>query len=133
MNNKIPKQEIPVIPAEDWERIVLTSKIASKVLSDPDFAFLLDYFNKTIDSSIELVATNSIKDVVETTTNKDGYSKSVKTSKEEQLSELAGRIKLSRKFLEDLVKWSNEKSSYLKLEKEGTLIISKSKEDDKKV
>jgi len=130
MDGKIPAKEIPTIPVDEWDRIVVESDSASKILGNPDFVFLINYLNKAKESAINLVATNAIKDVVETTSDTNsGYSKSVKTTKEEQLNEIAGCIKFIDKLFADLETLSNQKDEYLKLSDEGKVVIEVSKED----
>lgn len=93
MKNKIPEKVIPTIPVEEWEKIVLESQSANKILTSKDFAFLREYLTNAKESAIKMVATNSIKDVVETQSDpKTGYSKSIKTTKEEQLNEIEESI-----------------------------------------
>lgn len=130
--SNIPLKTIPRIPVEEWERIVKESEAANKILNSSDFEFLRDYLKKAKDSSIMLVATNAIKDVVETTQDANsGYSKSVKTTKEEQLNEIAGCIKFIDKLLKDLELLSGQEAEYLKLADEKKIVIEVSKEDAK--
>lgn len=128
MDNKIPQKEVPTIPVEDWERIVTESTSAKKILESPDFEFLLDYLNKAKESAILMVATNSIKDVLETVTYPEG-SKTYKTTKEEQLNEIAGCIKFIDKIFADLKGFAGQEDEYLKMAEENKLIIEVSKED----
>lgn len=128
MNDKIPSKTIPTIPVIEWEKITKESESANKILNSDDFAFLRDYLTKSKESAINLVATNSIKDIVETQTSKDGYSKSIKTTKEEQLNEIAGCIKFINKLFEDLSIFSNQKDEYLKKADEKQIIIEVDKE-----
>jgi hypothetical protein len=100
--NKLPKKEIPVVPVEEWEKIVTESASANKILNSPDFVFLRDYLNRSKESAILLVATNSIKDVLETQVGEHGYSKTIKTTKEEQLNEIAGCIARNSTIPEEL-------------------------------
>ena len=127
-NNGVPKKTIPTIPVEDWERICRESDAANKILNSDDFTFLRDYLTNSKSSAINLVATNAIKDIVETQTQKDGYSKSIKTTKEEQLNEIAGCIKFIDKLFNDLDIFSKQKEEYLKKSEENQLIIEVDKE-----
>ena len=127
-NNKIPKKVIPTIPLKDWEKICTESDSANKLLNSEDFEFLRDYLTNSKTSAINLVATNAIKDIVETQTSKDGYSKSIKTTKEEQLNEIAGCIKFIDKIFNDLELFSKQKDEYLLKEEEKQLIIEVDKE-----
>lgn len=129
MDNKIPGKEIPTIPVVEWEKIVKESDSANKLLNSEDFTFLRDYLNKSKNSIIQLFATNAIKDVVETQTTKEGYSKSIKTTKEEQMNEMAGVIKFIDKFFADLEELSNQKKKYLELAEKKEINISVDKED----
>lgn len=129
-SSKIPIKEIPTIPVDEWDKIVVESDSANKILNSPDFVFLINYLKKAKESAINLVATNTIKDVVETTSDsKTGYSKSVKTTKEEQLNEISGCIKFIDKLFADLETLSKQKDEYLKLSDEGKVVIEVSKED----
>lgn len=129
MKSKIPQKTIPTIPIEEWEKITTESESASKLLNNPKFSFLLDYLKNAKESAILLVATNSIKDVVETQSdNKTGYSKSIKTTKEEQLNEIAGCIKFIDKFTADLGTLAKQKDEYQKLADEGKVNIETTKE-----
>lgn len=130
MKNKIPEKEIPTIPVEEWEKIVLESQSANKILNSPDFIFLRDYLKKAKESAILLVATNAVKDVLETQQGDNGYSKTVKTTKEEQLNEIAGYIKFIDKLFADLKTLSNQEAEYLKLADEKKLNIEVTKESD---
>jgi hypothetical protein len=76
-----------------------------------------------------MVATNSIKDVLETTTYKDGNSRTIKTSKEEQLNEIAGVIKFIDKIFTDLDTLSKQKDEYLKLADRKQINIEVDKEN----
>lgn len=127
-NNGVPKKVIPTILVEDWERICRESDAANKILNSDDFEFLRDYLTNSKSSAINLVATNAIKDIVETQTQKDGYSKSIKTTKEEQLNEIAGCIKFIDKLFNDLDIFSKQKEEYLKKSEENQLIIEVDKE-----
>lgn len=129
MNSKIPERVIPTIPVEEWEKIVLESQSANKILNSPDFVFLRDYLKKAKESAILMVATNSIHDVLETVNYKDGGSKTIKTTKEEQLNEIAGCIKFIDKIFVDLEGFSKEESEYLKLADDKKVIIEVTKED----
>lgn len=131
MKNNIPEKVIPTIPVEEWERIVLESQSANKILNSPDFIFLRDYLKKAKESAILMVATNSVKDVLETYGGAPGtnYSKTIKTTKEEQLNEIAGCIKFIDKLFADLETLSKEESEYLKLADEKKVIIEVTKED----
>lgn len=131
MKNKIPEKAIPTIPVEEWEKIVLESQSANKILNSPDFIFLRDYLKKAKESAILMVATNSVKDVLETFGGSPGsnYSKTIKTTKEEQLNEIAGCIKFIDKLFADLETLSKEESEYLKLADEKKVIIEVTKED----
>lgn len=129
MKSKIPEKVIPTIPVEEWEKIVLESQSANKILNSPDFVFLRDYLKRAKDSAILMVATNSIKDVLETVNYKDGGSKTIKTTKEEQLNEIAGCIKFIDKLFADLETLSKEESEYLKLADDKKVIIEVTKED----
>jgi len=128
---RLPRKEIPSIPVNEWEKICAESDSASKLLNSEDFAFLRDYLHKSKTSIIELFATNAIKDVVETQTSKDGYSKSIKTTKEEQMNEMAGVIKFIDKFFVDLEQLSNQKKKYLELAEKKEINILVDKEDAK--
>jgi hypothetical protein len=126
--DKIPNKVIPTIPVEEWEKIVSESDSANKILNSPDFEFLRKYLKNVKDSSILLVATNAIKDVMETQTSANGYSKSIKTTKEEQLNEIAGCIKFIDKLFTDLESFSKQKDEYLKKADEKAVIIQIDKE-----
>jgi len=129
--NKLPTKEIPIIPVQEWEKICSESESASKLLNNSDFSFLRDYLNKAKESVILMVSTNSVKDVLETQIGDNGYSKTIKTTKEEQLNEIAGCIKFIDKLFADLKILSNREAEYLKLADEKKLIIGVSKEDVK--
>ena len=126
---KLPTKKVPRIPLEAWEKIVEESNSANMILNHPEFKFLLKYLQTAKDSSISLIAHNSVKDVLETTTTKDGYSKTLKSSKEEQLNEIAGQIKFIEKLLTDLNTFSGLKAEYEKRAKNKELIIEIDKED----
>jgi len=129
--NKLPTKEIPIIPVQEWEKICSESESANKLLNNSDFSFLRDYLNKAKESVILMVSTNSVKDVLETQVGDNGYSKTIKTTKEEQLNEIAGCIKFIDKLFADLKILSNQEAEYLKLADEKKLIIGVSKEDVK--
>jgi len=129
--NKLPTKEIPIIPVQEWEKICSESESANKLLNNSDFSFLRDYLNKAKESVILMVSTNSVKDVLETQIGDNGYSKTIKTTKEEQLNEIAGCIKFIDKLFADLKILSNREAEYLKLADEKKLIIGVSKEDVK--
>lgn len=129
MISKIPKNEIPTVPVKEWEKIVSESKSAHKLLNSPDFQFFRDYLRRTKDSAILLVATNSIKDVLETQTGENGYSSTIKTTKEEQLNEIAGCIKFVDKLVSDLDILSKQEQEYLKLASEKKINIEVTIED----
>ena len=129
--NKLPTKEIPIIPVQEWEKICSESESANKLLNNSDFSFLRDYLNKAKESVILMVSTNSVKDVLETQIGDNGYSKTIKTTKEEQLNEIAGCIKFIDKLFADLKILSNQEAEYLKLAAEKKLIIGVSKEDVK--
>jgi len=129
--NKLPTKEIPIIPVQEWEKICSESESANKLLNNSDFSFLRDYLNKAKESVILMVSTNSVKDVLETQIGDNGYSKTIKTTKEEQLNEIAGCIKFIDKLFADLKILSNQEAEYLKLADEKKLIIGVSKEDVK--
>lgn len=132
MNDKIPTKTIPTIPVIEWEKIVKESESANKILTSSDFTFLRDYLHKAKDSIIQLFATNSIKDLVETETNSQtGYSKSIKTTKEEQMNEMAGVIKFIDKLFRDLDELSRQKDKYLELADKKEVNILVDKEDAK--
>lgn len=132
MNDKIPSKNIPTIPVIEWEKIVRESESANKILTNSDFEFLRDYLHKAKDSIILLFATNSIKDLVETESNPTtGYSKSIKTTKEEQMNEMAGVIKFIDKLFLDLEELSKQKERYLELAKKKEVNILVDKEDVK--
>ena len=126
--NKLPTKEIPIIPVQEWEKICSESESANKLLNNSDFSFLRDYLNKAKESVILMVSTNSVKDVFETQVGDNGYSKTIKTTKEEQLNEIAGCIKFIDKLFADLKILSNREAEYLKLADEKKLIIGVSKE-----
>jgi len=126
--NKLPTKEIPIIPVQEWEKICSESESANKLLNNSDFSFLRDYLNKAKESVILMVSTNSVKDVLETQIGDNGYSKTIKTTKEEQLNEIAGCIKFIDKLFADLKILSNREAEYLKLADEKKLIIGVSKE-----
>jgi len=126
--NKLPTKEIPIIPVQEWEKICSESESANKLLNNSDFSFLRDYLNKAKESVILMVSTNSVKDVLETQIGDNGYSKTIKTTKEEQLNEIAGCIKFIDKLFADLKILSNQEAEYLKLADEKKLIIGVSKE-----
>jgi hypothetical protein len=131
--NSIPEKQIPTIPVGEWEKIVRESDSANKILNNDDFSFLRDYLRKAKDSAILLVATNQIHDVLETYGGGGGgnnnYSKTIKTTKEEQLNEIAGCIKFIDKLFADLETLSKQESEYLKLAEENKVIIEVTKED----
>lgn len=128
----IPEVKLPVIDGHTWDKICNESNAANKILNSEDFDFLRTYLKNSKDSAIMLVATNSVKDVVETQSdNKTGYSKSIKTTKEEQLNEIAGCIKFIDKLFADLEQLSKQKDEYLKLSNEGKLKIETSIENGK--
>jgi hypothetical protein len=131
--SKIPLRQIPSIPVEEWEKIVHESASANKILNSPDFGFLREYLNKSKDSAVILVATNGVHDVLESYGGGDGsqYTKTIKTTKEEQLNEIAGCIKFIDKLFSDLKELSEQESKYLKLADEKKVIIEVSKEDAK--
>ena len=129
--NKLPTKEIPIIPVQEWEKICSESESANKLLNNSDFSFLRDYLNKAKESVVLMVSTNSVKDVLETQIGDNGYSKTIKTTKEEQLNEIAGCIKFIDKLFADLKILSNREAEYLKLADEKKLIIGVSKEDVK--
>lgn len=132
MNDKIPSKNIPTIPTIEWEKIVKESESANKILNSPDFEFIRNYLHKAKDSIILLFATNAIKDLVETETNSQtGYSKSIKTTKEEQMNEMAGVIKFIDKLFSDLEELSKQKDKYLDLADKKQLNILVDKEDAK--
>jgi hypothetical protein len=129
MNTKLPQKETPTIPAEDWEKLVVESDASKELMDSSKFKFFREYFKNAKDSAIMLVATNAIKDVVETNSDpKTGYSKSIKTTKEEQLNEIAGVIKFIDKLLGDFETLAREKDTYLKMEEEKKVVIEVSKE-----
>lgn len=131
-SGKIPNKVIPTIPVQEWEKICTESDSANKLLVATDFEFLRDYLKKAKESIILLFATNSIKDVVETNTDSTtGYSKSVKTTKEEQMNEMAGVIKFIDKFFNDLKELSEQKGKYLELSNKKEINIEVDKEDEK--
>lgn len=129
MNTKIPEKEIHKISSMEWEKIIGESKSAEALLSSEKFSFFRDYIKNSKNSLIMLVATNSVKDLVETQTGQDGYSKSIKTTKEEQLHEIAGCLKFIDKFMGDLLEISKQEERYLEMEKNKRVIIELSKED----
>lgn len=132
MNDKIPTKTIPTIPVIEWEKIVKESESAHKILTSSDFTFLRDYLHKAKDSIVMLFATNAIKDLVETETNSQtGYSKSIKTTKEEQMNEMAGVIKFIDKLFCDLDELSRQKDKYLELADKKEVNILVDKEDAK--
>lgn len=135
MTDKIPSKTIPTIPVIEWEKIVKESESAHKILTSPDFEFIRNYLHKAKDSIILMFATNSIKDAVETTSevSKDGisHSKSIKTTKEEQMNEMAGVIKFIDKLFGDLEELSKQKDEYLDLADKKQLNILVDKEDAK--
>jgi hypothetical protein len=123
---------ISTIPVEDWERIVSESDSANKLLNSPDFSFLRDYLHKAKESAIMLVATNQVHDVLETTGGGSGmttFQKTIKTTKEEQISEIAGCIKFIDKLFSDLEQYSKQKDEYLKLSEEKKINIEVTKEN----
>lgn len=128
-----PKTKIPTIPVADWEKIVNESRNSKKILESEEFAFLRDYLHKAKESCINMVATNSIKDIVETNTDpKSGYSKSIKTSKEEQLNEIAGCIKFIDKIFVDLEAFSKQEKEYLKAANDKKVNIETTIEDEQR-
>lgn len=130
MNDKIPSKTIPTIPVIEWEKIVKESESANKILNSPDFEFLRNYIKKAKESVILMIATNAIKDVVETNTNSQtGYSKSIKTTKEEQMNEIAGAIKFMDKLMSDLLEISEQKKKYLDLADKKEINIEVDKEN----
>lgn len=128
--DKLPKKVIPMIEVEDWERIVAESEGAQALLTDPKFSFFRDYLNNIKSSILELIATNSIKDVVEMIPDQAGGSRSIKTSRDEQLYEIGGKYKLINQIFKDLAVFASQKDEYEKKADEKQIIIAVTKEDE---
>jgi len=123
---------LPHIPVEEWEKIIESSTCANRILNDPQFSFFLEYLKTARSSAIELIATNAIKEVIETVTNPaEGYSKTIKVTKEEQVNEVAGKIKFIDQLLTDLGRFATEKTEYEKKATEGQIVIDVDREDKK--
>lgn len=136
-SDKLPKKEIPIIGVEDWERIVAESEGASELLNSPKFAFFREYLDNIKNSILRLIATNSVKEVVEYVHAPGGgvgqpsqIASTIKTTKEEQLNELAGQFKMVEKIIKDLTAFSIQKEEYEKKAEEKAVIIAVSKEDE---
>lgn len=130
MNRKLPEKTIQTIPVEEWEKIVEESRGANKLLNGSEFLFFREYLKNAKDSIILLIATNSVKDVLDTVDMGNGNTKTIKTTKEEQMNEIAGCIKFIDRLNSDLLELSQQEEKYLQLADEKKVSIGITKEDD---
>ena len=131
MKRKTPLPKIPTIPSMEWDKIVTESQASHELLTASKFQFFRTYLENAKQSILLKIANNDVKDVVETITDpKTNYSKTFKTTKEEQLNEMAGEFKFITKLLSDLSTLSQQETEYMKLQDKRRVVIELSKESN---
>lgn len=95
----MPRQMI--VSSEEYSDISEKAAVAHMILEEERFKFLRDQMQATMDYASNLILTNAVHEVEETTFG-EKLSRMFRISKKEQIDELVGQYKLAKKWFDDL-------------------------------
>jgi hypothetical protein len=101
---KVFKKRVYKISQEEYELKEKRYRIAKLIFEEDDFAPLRDYIDNTQKSAEEMVLNNTIREVVQEGLI-NGVKTMFKTSRKEQVDELAGKYQAMRDLKATLMLW----------------------------
>ena len=116
------------VSAEDVEKVKADAESATRLLEAPEFEFFRLYLTNAQKSITEVFVQNRIKKVTESITDQTGVTKTMETTKEEQLNELSGQYNFIETLLQDLRAYADLPKELEEAKKTGSIDVSEGKE-----